>query len=325
MSRFQKLRTTARAIAVTTLMTFSTIAAADDYPSQTVHIVVPWAAGGGTDAIARAFAEGFSEVSGQSVVIDNITGASGATGTARAMRARPDGYTLVLNGSSDMNSTLAFRSQPYELDDFVYIGGVYDSPTWLVANAERGYKSYEDFRDAAKKSPGQLTIAVGGTANAHTLMAAAIRSMGEIDVRIIPYGGGADVRRALLANEVDAGVIHAPVMLGEIREGLINVLTVGGSLERIHHEPLRDTPTLRDHGIPADFGVVRMIMAPKGLPDETRAEIERIAEKAVATEHYRKFGEKFGFAPVWMSSKEADALMRAELASFREIKTKYLD
>jgi tripartite-type tricarboxylate transporter receptor subunit TctC len=310
--------------AVTAMVACSTFAAAD-YPNKTVHIVVPWAAGGGTDAIARAFAESFSEIGGQSVVIDNITGASSATGTARAMRARADGYTLVFNGSSDMNSTLAFRSQPYSLDDFVFIGGVYDSPTWLISNSERGYKNFDDFRAAAKAAPGQLSVAVGGTANAHILMAAAIRSMDDLDYRIIPYGGGADVRRALLANEVDAGVVHAPVMLSEICEGMIDVLTVGGSLERIVHEPLRNTKTLRELGIPADFGVVRVIMAPKGLPPETLAAIEGIAQKAVETEHFKQFGQRFGFAPVWLSSQEATKLMHSELESFQEIKTRYLD
>lgn len=316
--------TVGRILSVALLMTVAGTATAE-YPEKPIHIVVPWKAGGGTDAIGRAFAEGLSQVSGESTVVDNIAGASGATGTARAARSDADGYTLILNGSSDMTSTLTFRSQPYAIDDFVYIGGVYESPTWLLSHSDRGYETFQDFVDAVEERPGELKVGVGGTQNAHTLMAAAIRGMADLDYRIINYGGGADLRRALLANEVDAGVIHAPVLLGEAREGLINVLATGGPLDRINHEPLHDTPTLRELGIPASFGVTRAVMAPKGLPENVRRKLEAYAEEAVATEHYREFGANFGFAPVWIPGDEMEAHIRGELEAFRDIKETHLD
>lgn len=301
-----------------------TASAGEGYPSRTIHLVVPWKAGGGTDAIGRAYAQGLKEVSGAEVVVDDINGASGAVGTAKVAHAKPDGYTLLLNGDADMNAGLTFRHEPYSLNDFVYIGAVYQSPTWMLANKARGYESFADFEKAARAHPGQVTIGVGGATGAHMLMAAAIRGITGLDVRIIPYSGGADLKKALLGNQVDAGVIHAPVLLPEVRSGLIKVLATGASLARVDYPPIRDVPTLRQLKIPVSFAIARVVMVPKGTPKAVVEKLRRLSKKAVATKSYQAFGQKFGFAPEWIPGAQETADIHEQLKTFETIKAKYV-
>lgn len=298
--------------------------AANSYPSRTIHLIVPWKAGGGTDAIGRAFAQALKQVSGEQVIVDDINGASGAVGTVKAAHARPDGYTLLLNGDADMNAGLTFRREPYSLGNFIYIGGVYESPTWMLSNKARGYSSFADFAKAARANPGKVTIGVGGATGAHMLMAAAIRGISGLDVHIIPYSGGADLKKALIGNQVDAGVIHAPVLLPEVRSGLIKVLATGKPLTRVEYPPIRNIPTLRDLKMPVTFGITRVVMVPKGTPKQIVAKLETLSKRAVATKSYQAFGRKFGFAPEWIPGAQETADIHEQLATFKSIKAKYI-
>ncbi len=319
------IRTVLAASLCTAALAFAgSAAAADAYPSHTIHVVVPWKAGGGTDAIGRAYAQALHEVSGQDVVVDNVDGASGTAGTVKVAHARPDGYTILLNGNTEMTAGLTFRKEPYTLDDFEYVGGVFDSPTWMVANAKRGYKSFADFAKAVKAHPGQLTVGVGGATGAHMLMAAAIRGMSGLDFRIIPYSGGADVKKAALGNQIDAIVIHAPILLAEVKAGAIDVLATGEPLTGVMYPPIRNTPTLRSLGIPATVGVTRVVLVPKGTPKAVVDKLAQLSKQAVATKGYHAFGEKFGFEPDWTPGGKVEADMRDQLKTFRDIRTKYI-
>lgn len=297
---------------------------ANDYPNKTIRMVVPWAAGGGTDAIARALASGMEPIAGVSVIVDNISGASGATGSLNVVQAKPDGYTILLNGSSDLTALLTFQNLPFSLDDFSYIGGVITTPTWMISHRDRGYESFDDFLRRAKEQPEELTIGVGGAVGAHSLMAHVIKGHTGIDVRIIPYQGGAALNKALLANEVDAGVIHSPILLNEVREGMMKVLVSGGPLTGISYEPVRQTKTLKDYGIPVEVGITRGIFVSKNTPEEVVTRLTEIVKAAVDSDAFVSFGKKFGFEPRWHDAKQFEELVRTELATFREIREKYI-
>ncbi len=303
---------------------FAASAPAADYPCSTIHVLVPWKAGGGTDAIGRAYAQALHEVSGKDVVVDNVNGAAGTTGTVKVAHARPDGCTLLLNGNSEMTAGLTFRKEPYTLDDFEYVGGVFDSPTWMVANDQRGYKSFADFARAAKAKPGEVTVGVGGATGAHMLMAAAIRGMTGLDFRLIPYSGGADVKKALLGNQVDAIVVHSPILLPEVKAGAVDVLATGEPLTDINYPPIRGTPTLESLDIPASVGVTRVVLVPKGTPRARVDQLEAWSKQAVATKGYQAFGSKFGFTPKWTPGDAVEKDTRRQLTAFQAIRAKYI-
>ncbi|RJQ62302.1 MAG: tripartite tricarboxylate transporter substrate binding protein [Desulfobacteraceae bacterium] len=298
---------------------------ADEYPAKTIHMVIPWAAGGGTDSIGRGIAEAMKPVVKEAVVVDNISGAGGVTGTVKVANSKPDGYTLLMNGTTDMTAVLTFTKVPFTLDDLAYIGGFFTSPTWILSHKDRGYKDMQGFLAKAKADPGNLTVGTAGPAGAQMIMAAAIKGITGIDFRIIPYSGGADLVKALIGNQVDAGIIHAPVMLAEVKGGLIEVLGSGMPLDKINYEPLRNTKTLKDIGIPVEIGITRGIFVPKETPKEVRDRLSAIVEKAAKSEAFKNFCEKFGFAPVWIPGPDFEKQIRAELALFHETKAKYID
>lgn len=128
----------------------------------------------------------------------------------------------------------------------------------------------------------------------------------------------------MLGNQVDAGVIHAPVLLPEIKSGLIRVLATGRSLTRIEYPPVRDTKTLRQLNIPVSFGIVRVLMAPKGTPKAVVAKLASLAKKAVATSSYHAFGRKFGVASSWVSGAQETKDIHEQLKTFKTIKAKYI-
>ena len=300
-------------------------AMAADYPSKTIHIVVPWKAGGGTDSIGRGIAEAIKTVIDESVVVDNISGAGGVTGSIKVARSKPDGYTLLMNGTTDMTAALTFKDLPLSLDDFVYIGGFFQSPTWVLAHKDRGYKDLAEFLSKAKQNPGKLTLGTAGPAGAQILMASAIKGISKADFRIIPYSGGKDLKKALIGDQVDAGIIHAPVLLAEVKEGLIDVLGTGMSLDKITYAPIRNTPTLKEINIPIEIGITRGVYAPKGLSKEIAGKLSTIVEKAAKSDSFKKFGERFGFLPIWVPGPEFEKQIRKELKLFKDIKAKYID
>lgn len=299
--------------------------AAAEYPDKTIHLVVPWKAGGGTDSIARGFAEGLKSVVDVSVVVDNISGAGGMTGSIKAAKGKPDGYTLLLNGTTDITAALTFKDVPLSLDDFAYIGGFFQSPTYVLAHKDRGYTTLRQFLDKAKANPGQLTLGTAGPTGAQMIMAAAIKGITEADFRIIPYSGGADLKKALIGNQVDAGIIHAPVLLAEVKAGMINIIGTGLPLDKITYEPAKATPTLKSLDIPVEIGITRGIYVPKSTPADVVAKLREIVEQAAKSAEFEKFGAKFGFSPIWVPGPDFDKQIKAELALFKDIKAKYID
>ncbi|MDR0465792.1 MAG: tripartite tricarboxylate transporter substrate binding protein [Deltaproteobacteria bacterium] len=295
------------------------------YPSEPVHIVVPWPAGGGTDSIARAFAAALEKSLGTSVLVDNVVGAGGITGTFQVAKAKPDGYTLLLQGSSDVTTAMVFQSTPFTLEDFDYLCAFYSTPTWVLAHKDRGYATLKDFLNAAEKNPGTLTLASATPAGAQLLFAAGIHGYTGGKFRIVPYQGGGPFRKGMLSNEVDAGIVHSPIMLPEVKDGLIRILATGQPLDKINYEPARKTTTMKEMGIPLEVGITRGIMLPKGTAPEVRAKLLEACKQAAAGQMFTDFGLQFGFSPVWMEGADFKKLMTEEMATFATVKQKFVD
>ena len=295
-----------------------------EYPDKAIHIVVPWKAGGGTDSIGRGIAEAMKE-SGATIVVDNISGAGGVTGSIHVAQADPDGYTILMNGDADILAALTFTDVPLSLDDFKYIGGFFSAPTWILSHQDSGITSMEQFLEEAKANPGKLTLGSATPAGAQMIMAAAIKGQTGIDFRIIPYQGGADLKKALLGNQIDAGIIHAPVMLAEVKAGVINVIGTGESLEKLTYEPVRRTKTLEEIGIPLTIGITRGIYVPKDTPQDVVEALSKMVRKAAESESFKTFGANFGFDPTWISGAEYEKNMRKNLEVFQSVKEKYID
>lgn len=295
------------------------------YPSETIHIVVPWRAGGGTDTIARGFAAALEEQVEVAVVVDNLTGGVGDKAHKHIIGSDPDGYQILLNGSSDMNSVTMFRNTDYDYSNFDCLGGVFSTPTWILSHKDRGITSVAELLAAAKSDPEGTTIGVGSVGSPHFLMAKVLLGNNDANARIIPFDGGGPLKKAILANQVTAGVIHSPVLLDAVKAGDVIVVGAGASLENIAHEPLRGTETLASHNVDVEIGVTRGLYVPKGMDADTRAAAEALVEKAAKSDSFRDFAVGFGFAPVWIPGDDFCAMMATENAAYKDIKAKFID
>ncbi|WP_373086588.1 Bug family tripartite tricarboxylate transporter substrate binding protein [Sneathiella sp.] len=315
----------AGAIALATAFAVQAPIAQASIDCDTVRMIVPWKAGGGTDRLGRGLAVALEKVSGKSVIVDNISGASSVTGSVKAINAKPDGCTILMNGSTEMVAFMTFKQNlPIDLDKMKYVGAFYNTPTWLVSHKDRGYSSFEDFAAKAKANPGTLTIGVGGATGALMIMASGIKGYGDLDVTIVPYSGGADLKKAMLANQVDAGVIHSPVLLKEVKAGMINVLTAGGELTNIEYPEIRNVPTLESLGIPVKVAAIRGIFVPVTTPDEVVAELAGWLESAIKDPEFIEFGKKFGYPPVWINGEDFRKGMYHDKEAYKKIYEAYI-
>lgn len=292
--------------------------AESDYPKEVIHMVVTFSAGGGNDLIARATAAAMEEVSGGTVVVDNITGAGGMTGTQEVVSAKPDGYTILCQDSS-LTSMLVTQKPEFTLDDLVPVASVYSCPTWVLSNSDRGYQNLQDFVDAAKAKPGELTIGTAVTTGAQYLMGCAIANYFDLDVTIIPYTGGNELKAAILGNQVDIGVVHSPILLPEVKEGMVDVLAAGEPLTGINEVSLKDVKTLADYGMDVSFSSTRGFLVPKDTPEEVVAYLEDLFSKCVEAEAMKEFASTFGFEPSYQNRKEYTGFLQEELQGYQTV------
>ena len=295
------------------------------YPEKAIRIIVPYKAGGGTDSIARGFVSAFSKAAGVDVVITNVNGGAGSKGIIQVMKAKADGYNLVLTGSTDIIGLSTFRKMPFKsIGSLTPVGGVYTTPTYVLAHKDRGYKTLEEVIEKSKANPGKLIAGIGGKFGAHDVLANAVNGYKNAGFRIVAFDGGAMLKKATIANEVDICIIHSPVLLNEVKAGLLNVIGTGGSLAKITYPPIQKTKTLREMGIPADVGVTRGLWAPKGTPKDVIAKLEKFIEVATNSEEFKKFGNNFGFAPKYYTSSQFLDLLNLEQGVYTDIKGKFM-
>ena len=295
------------------------------YPEKPIRIIVPYKAGGGTDSIARGFVSAFSKAAGVDVVITNVNGGAGSKGIIQVMKAKPDGYNLILTGSTDIIGLSTFRKMPFKsIGSLTPVGGIYTTPTYVLAHKDRGYKTLEEVIEKSKANPGKLIAGIGGKFGAHDVLANAVNGYKNAGFRIVAFDGGAMLKKATIANEVDICIIHSPVLLNEVKAGLLNVIGTGGSLAKITYPPIQKTKTLREMGIPADVGVTRGVWAPKGTPKDVIAKLEKFIEVATNSEEFKKFGNNFGFAPKYYTSSQFLDLLKLEQGVYTDIKGKFM-
>ena len=295
-------------------------AMAQDYPNDTIRVIVPYSAGGGTDTIARAFAAEMEKIAAQPVIVENVPGAGGAVGYKKLVNSRPDGYTLLLTSDGDLTAQVATQAAAnIDLDKSSCVGVIFDTPTWMLSHADNGFKDLGDFFAAAKADPGGLNVGITARKGLTDFAAQSVQRIGDVDFRIIPFGNGADLSKAMQANQVQAGIIVSPVLLGEVQAGNLTVLAAGNDLGGITDEALRDTKTFMDYGATWGSSVNRGIMLPADTPEEIRAKVEELAKQATESEGFRAFGENFGFAPKWTDAKAFCADLRDQVETFSEL------
>lgn len=287
------------------LLSASAALAQDKFPSKPVTLIVPQAAGGANDAIARVIAQKLTEQLGQSFVVENRTGAGGNVGTVAAARAKPDGYTLMLTADSSMviNPAL-YKSTGFDpIKDFEPVGTVATAGYVLAANPGFAPKNTAELIALAKQQPGKINIGSAGNGTLNHLIGEMLGKAAGIDMVHVPYKGSAAAVTDLVAGQVQVSVQSLPSSIAFIRSGKIKVLGVVNA-QRLPALP--DAPTigetLKGFGATPWYGVFAPAGTPKAIVAQLSAEIakaldakdvqERLA--GVGCEPYKSSPEQFG-------------------------------
>jgi tripartite-type tricarboxylate transporter receptor subunit TctC len=250
------------------------------YPSKAIRIVVPLAAGGPSDLLARTLGQKFTEAWSQPVVIDNRTGANGVVGTEFVAKSAPDGYTLGMgtNGTHGINAAL-FSKLPYDtVNDFAPIARVGVAPYVLVAHPSLPVRAVPDLLQLARARPGQITIASGGSAS--HLASALFKSMARIDLLLVPYKGNAPAVTAVISGEISLVFGNIAQSLPQVKAGRMRALGVTSVLRSV---VMPDVKTIAESGVPGYetstwYGMLAPAATPRAIVDKLNGEIVRILQ-----------------------------------------------
>ena len=242
-------------------------ALADGYPTRTITLVVPFAAGGPTDVVARAISVPMAKALGQTVVVENRTGAGGTLAAASVARAAPDGYTFLIHHNGMATAPALYRKLPYNpLTDFEYISQVVDVPMTLVARKDLPAKTFPELLAFLKAQGDKVNLAHAGLGAVSHLCGMVFRQAIGVDLTTVPYQGTGPAMAALLGGQVDLLCDQTTQTVPQIKGGTVRFYGVT-TAHRI--KALPDAPTLAEQGLKGfEVMVWHGIYAPKGTPKE---------------------------------------------------------
>jgi tripartite-type tricarboxylate transporter receptor subunit TctC len=290
----------------------------DKYPSKPVTVIVPQAAGGANDAIARVIAQKLTEQLGQSFIVDNRTGAGGNVGTVAAARAKPDGYTLMVTADSSMviNPSL-YKSTGFDpIKDFEPVGTVATAGYVLVAHPAFPAKNTAELIALAKQQPGKINIGSAGNGTLNHLIGEMLGKATGIDLVHIPYKGSSAAATDLVAGQVQVSVQSLPSSIAFIRSGKMKVL---GVVNPKRLPALPDSPTIgetvKGFGTTPWYGV----FAPAGTPKPIIAQLNAVIAKALESKDAQERLAGVGCEPYKSTPEQFAQLLRDDLPRWAKI------
>jgi tripartite-type tricarboxylate transporter receptor subunit TctC len=280
-----KLLTTTLLAAVAALSV--TAALAEDYPKHPITMIVPFAAGGTSDVIARAVAEEMGRSLGQPIVIENVAGAGGSTALARAARAEPDGYTIAIGNAGTSAATYTiYPKLPFTPESFAPIAMVAKTFGIVALRKDFPAKELKDFIAYAKNNPGKINLGHAGVGSSNFLICKSFVQAAGIDVTLVGYRGAAPALTDAIGGQID-GVCDAAASVSQaIDDKLVRGLVVGSN---VRLATLPALPTSAEAGLP-EFEAQGWngLFAPKGTPPEIIAKLNAAARTAVESDAVRK-------------------------------------
>ena len=293
-------------------------AQAQTYPAQPVHILVGFAAGGGTDILARFLGQAMQTQRRSTIIVDNREGAGGNVAAAETAKAAPDGYTVLLSTNGQAISPSLYKRLPYDSDrDLAPVTQLVASANVLLVNNALPAHSFQEFVALAKAKPGALTYASSGVGAALHLTMELIKKQTGIDVVMAPYRGDAPMLQALIAGEVQAAIVPATAAKPRVDSGEVRALAVS-SAERLPTLP--DVPTFSEQGLPG-FSASNWsgLFAPAKTPKPIVDALWRWSRDALAAPAAAAQLATLSLTPVGSSSEDFTKLYVAERARFAQI------
>jgi tripartite-type tricarboxylate transporter receptor subunit TctC len=298
-------------------------AAQDKYPNKTVRVLVPFAAGGATDVLTRIAAAELGKRLGQSFVVENPAGAGGIIGATQAVKAAPDGYTLLAGSPGPVTIMPAISAKPLPYDaekDLVPITLIADSPGGMTVGKNSPYKTVQELLAAAKASPGKLSCGSSGIGAFSHLNCELLKTLVGINVTHVPYRGAAPAMVDLVSGQTDFMIENYPSPQKLIDAGELRLLAVTSN-RRFALKP--GTPTLAESGVPGHVMTAWIgLMAPRGTPSEIVNLLQRELSAALKDPAVQKRLNDMGVVPGGMPPAEFAAYLAAERETYKGLAAK---
>ncbi|MBN8753554.1 MULTISPECIES: tripartite tricarboxylate transporter substrate binding protein [Variovorax] len=293
-------------------------AAGNDYPNHTVELIVPYQPGGGTDALARAFADASRKHMSESIVIVNRPGAGGAIGWNEVIHSRPDGYKLAVL-TVELLTLPHLGLAKFNYDDFQPIAQLNADPAAVTVKADSPYNTIEEFLAAAKKKPGEMGVGNSGTGSIWHLAASALEDKTGAKFNHIPFQGAGPAVLALLGGHVDAVAVSPAEVSTYVQAGKLKMLMVMADKRLAAFDKV---PTAKERGIDISIGTWRGLGAPKNTPPEVMAKLRDIAAKTAKEPLLREVMDKQNLGYVYTDGAAFKETLAKDNAYFKALITK---
>ncbi|MBU8542163.1 MULTISPECIES: Bug family tripartite tricarboxylate transporter substrate binding protein [Roseomonadaceae] len=286
--------------------------AQEAWPSRPITLLVPWAPGGSNDVVARLVAPILSERLGQSVVVENRAGGGGSIGMGMVVRARPDGYTLLVSSASNhVFHALVSPDLGYDVREVLApVAMMVDVPNVLAVHPGLGVTNVQELLVKIRETQGGMSFGSSGTASSNHLAGELFRMMSNTEMVHVPYRGGGPVATDLMAGTIPMAFMNLPTVVGPAQSGRIRIIGVG-TAERVRIRP--DIPTIAEQGLP-DYSVRSWtgLFAPRGTPEPVVARLAEEMRRALDSDVVKSRLTALASEPIWMNPAETGAFVRRE-------------
>lgn len=294
------------------------VALAEEYPSRPIRIVVPFAAGGAVDSIARVIGQQMSLQTGRPVLVENKPGASANLGADYVAKAAPDGYTVLLGANGLATNVTLFPNAPVNtLRDFAPVAQVGYAPLVLVVAKDSPAKTLKELISIAKQQPGKLSYASAGNGSSQHLAGEMLKISAQIDVLHVPYKGGAPALTDLLGGRISYMMQNPLEVLPHIKAGQLRALAVGG-VKRLALLP--DVPTASEAGLPGyEASVWWGFVAPVKTPQDIVGKLNTEVQKALAAPRVKEKLAEMGVVINPSTPEQFGAFLKLEIDKWAKV------
>lgn len=293
--------------------------AGDAYPTRLVRLVVPQAAGGTTDVLARAIGERLSRRWGQPVVVENVVGAAGNIGTGSVAKSAPDGYTLLVTyeGSQAINPHL-YPNQPFDsVRDFQPVATLARAGFYVIVSPQLPVRTFQDFVALARSRTDPLNYATSGVGSVNHIIGEMLKSEAGIRMVHVAHRGIAQAITNISGGHVEAGIAAVPSVIGQVKDGVVRAIAVT-SRNRAAVTP--EVPTVAESGLPG-FAVNPWwgILGPAGLDPALTARINRDVAEILREQDMRAFMAEIGAEPYLTQPEAFGAMLKDDVERWGRI------
>lgn len=290
------------------------------FPDETITIICPYGAGGGTDALSRKIAELSSKELGVDVIVVNKTGGGGAVGMGEGAKSDSDGYTVTMATIEAVLLPIAGLA-PFQPSDFTPIVRVNFDPASIVVSVSSGYNTLEDLIEDAKNRPGEVNVMTSSFPTNYWLTTTVLEEKAGVKFnKVTAQAGAADQIQNVLGGHVDAITVTPAEAAAVVESGDCKILAIAGEKR---DEKFSDVPLMSELGYDIEIGPWRGLLVPKDTPDDVVKVLEDAFTKVVESEELKSFMAEAGFGYAYMNSTDLKTLMDNQTEEYTPIIEKY--